>query len=142
MRFWPSRKVPGDEPEHLITGRWGEDLGARHLQHLGMKILGKRVRVGKKDEIDVLARDGETLVFVEVKTRRSECFGRPITAVDRDKQYRLSRAALCYMNKLKHKPPYFRFDVIEVIGEPHNKYPEIRHIPNAFQLSKPFRVTW
>ena len=142
MRFWRSRKEVSDEPEHLVAGRWGEDLGATFLKNGGMKILGKRVHVGKKDEIDVLARDGEILVFVEVKTRRSEDFGRPISAVDRDKQYRLSRAAVRYMEKMKNKPAYFRFDVIEVIGEPGDEEPEIRHIPNAFQLSEPFRVTW
>ena len=127
-------------PLHLITGLWGEAQAAAYLQQHGFRILGKRVRLDARDEIDLLARQDTTLVFVEVKTRRSEEFGRPITAVDRRKRHSLCRAALRYMRKLREPPAAFRFDVVEVIGRPLLCIPLIRHIENAFPLEKRYFV--
>ena len=59
-----------DEPAHLRVGVWGEALAVRFLKKKKYKIIGKRVRVGKHDEIDIIARDGKILVFVEVKYRK------------------------------------------------------------------------
>lgn len=142
--FWQRRPpAPGnEEPDHLTFGRWGESVAEAYLKKHGLKIIGRRVRVGKKDELDLLARDNETLVFVEVKARKNELFGAPASAVDRKKQYNLSRAAVRYMQKLKKKPAYFRFDIVEVIGEIDDPKPVIRHIPQAFSLSKPFKIPW
>ena len=143
--FWKRRSDEADEdPTHIAFGKWGEQVAAAHLKQNGYKIIGTRVRVGKKDEIDLLARDRErdALVFVEVKARKNEHYGRPSDAVNRQKRYHLSRAAVRYLEKLKSKPPYFRFDIVEVIGELEGTEPEIRHIKNAFTLSKPFKVTW
>ena len=144
MRWpWRGRDAgKGREPEHLRTGRWGEREAERYLQALGFRILGRRLRVGRRDELDLLARDKDCLVFVEVKTRRSEDFGRPAAAVDRNKRQALSRAALRYMLKLKRKPDFFRFDVVEVVGHPDEGKPEVTHIRSAFTMSSRYRVPW
>ena len=89
-----------------------------------------------------MARQGDLLVFIEVKTRGSEDFGRPIAAVDRRKQHTLSRAAVRYLVKLK-APVSFRFDVMEVIGrEDDGRAPVVRHIENAFQLDRCYQLPW
>jgi putative endonuclease len=90
------------------------------------------------DELDLIGRQGDTLIFVEVKTRASEDFGRPAAAVNRAKRKKLSRAAIRFLKNHKLRPPYIRFDVVEVVG----KKPEIRHIPNAFQLEGGYRIWW
>lgn len=127
-----------DEAAHLKTGRRGEKQAERFLKKSGYKILGRRVRVGKHDEIDLIVREGETMVFVEVKTRKTERYGRPAAAVNRDKRRTLSRAAVTFLQKRKLRPPFIRFDIVEVIDEPS----EIRHIENAFQLEGNYRVWW
>jgi putative endonuclease len=96
--------------------------------------------VGDRDELDLLARDGDVLVFVEVKTRRGEDFGRPSDAVDRAKRRTMSRAAARYIGKLRRRDLYFRFDVVEVVGEPGDSSPDIRHIENAFPLESRYDV--
>ena len=126
------------EAPHLKTGRRGEKRAEKFLKGKGFKILGRRVRVGKHDEIDLIARDGDTMIFVEVKTRKNETYGRPAAAVSRDKRRKLSRAAVVFLQKRKLTPSYIRFDVIEVIEDPS----EIRHIENAFQLEGGYRVWW
>ena len=132
----------GHEPAHLISGRWGEGQAVRFLKANGYRILGRRVRVGKHDELDVIAGYGEMLVFVEVKTRKNEQYGRPFSSVGKEKRKRLSRAAVRYLKRSKIKPPYIRFDVIEVVGQPDGDSPEIRHIENAFPLDPAFKLWW
>jgi putative endonuclease len=143
MRFpwWPwKRKAPTDD--RASTGLWGEDQAARMLKAKGYRILGSRVRIGRRDELDIVARHGEVLVFVEVKTRNTEDFGRPISSVDRAKRKALSRAALGYLRRLRQKPPYFRFDVVEVVVADPSRDPVIRHIENAFTLNPRYRIPW
>ena len=122
------------------TGLWGEREAKRHLTAKGYKILGKRVRIGLRDEIDLIARIDNTLVFIEVKTRAGEDFGRPFSAVDRAKRFHLARAAVRYLKRLKTQPASFRFDVVEIIGTQNSPDPTVRHIENAFPLPKYFRV--
>ena len=123
------------EPAHLETGKWGERIAVRYLKRVaGFRILGSRVRVGDRDELDIVARDQATLVFVEVKTRRSVRFGRPSDAIDRHKRHTLSRGAVRYIGKLRNPRVYFRFDVVEVIGQPGDPDPLVNHIENAFPL--------
>ena len=123
-------------------GIWGEELAARHLRAKGYRILGRNVRFGPRRELDVVARDPQTntLVFVEVKTRKSEVFGRPITAVNRSKRRAFGRAVVCYLRKLRQRPAHVRFDVVEVVGEPGDTAPTIRHIANAFSLPPGYRL--
>jgi putative endonuclease len=129
------------KPEHLTTGEWGEKLAAVYLKKVGYKILGRRVRVGTRDELDIVARDGKVLVFVEVKTRKSELYGRAISAVDRAKRHTLSRAAVRYIKRLNNPKICFRFDVVEVVGSRKNSEPpEIRHIENAFSLERRYQL--
>jgi putative endonuclease len=121
------------EVRHLETGKWGEKVAAKVLKKKGYKILGRRVHIGTRDELDLIARDGKVLVFVEVKTRASENYGSPISSVDRHKRHTLSRAAVRYIKKLKNPHIYFRFDVVEVVGQMDSgELPVIRHIENAF----------
>ncbi len=115
-------------------GRWGEKEAERFLKGKHYRILGRRVRVGQRDELDLVARHCDTLVFVEVKTRKQEDFGRPAEAVNRAKRHRLSRAAIRYMKRLRSPPKFFRFDIVEVIGSMDRPSPEIRHIENAFPM--------
>lgn len=137
-----SRFFKAAEPAHLKAGRWGESVAEKFIKSAGCKVLGRRVRVGRHDEIDLIVREQETLVFVEVKTRASEAFGRPSSAVGREKRRKLSRAAVTFLKKKKLRPPYIRFDIVEVIGSPEADSPEIRHIKNAFQLEGGYRVWW
>ncbi|MDF7800612.1 YraN family protein [Pontiellaceae bacterium B1224] len=130
------------EPAHLKSGRWGERVAVRFLKSNHWKIVGERVRVGKHDELDIIGADKNALVFVEVKTRKNENYGRPFSAVNKEKRKRLSRAAVTYLKKKKLQPDYIRFDVIEVIGEPDGAAPEIRHIENAFQLDSAYKLWW
>jgi len=134
---WPFQR-PKKEAPHLKVGRWGEKQAERFLKNAGYKILGRRVRVGRHDEIDLIARLNDTMVFVEVKTRKTEKYGRPAAAVNREKRRKLSRAAVTFLQRRKLRPPYIRFDVIEVIEEPF----EIRQIENAFQLEGGYRIWW
>lgn len=139
---WPWRRDRASGPDHLRAGAWGEAQAEKHLRKQGFRILGRRVRVGRKDEIDLIARDGEVLVFVEVKTRRSEAFGRPVEAVRRDKQAHLSRAAMRHLRTLRPRPDHFRFDVVEVVGSPDTGLTDLRHLPDAFPLHPAYRVRW
>ena len=84
-----------------------------------------------------MCRDNDTLVFIEVKTRTREDFGRPLEAVDRAKQKRISRGALAWLRMLENPDILFRFDVVEVFLADEAK-PRVELIKNAFPLSKPY----
>jgi putative endonuclease len=126
--------------DHLETGLWGEAQAERFLRRQGYRILGRRVKIGDRDELDLVCRDGKSLVFVEVKTRGSEHFGRPFDAVDRRKRRALSRAAVGYLRKIRFPPIVFRFDVLEIIGSPDGPDPVVRHIPDAFPLDSRYTL--
>ena len=120
------------------SGDWGERQAETALRRAGFRVIGRNVRPDERDELDLVMRDGDVLVFVEVKTRKDESFGAPAEAVDRRKRHALSRAAVRYLVKLR-RPVCFRFDVVEVIGSPGDD-PEIRHIRNAFTLDRCYQL--
>ncbi len=115
-------------------GRWGEDLATRFLrQQEWMKILWRNFRAPGGGEVDIVCRHGDVLVFVEVKTRTSVEFSRPITAVDQEKQHLIARGALEWLRLLGSTGPVFRFDIVEIVftgGKP----PDIQRVENAFEL--------
>ena len=119
-----------DLPEHLRRGALGEKAARRHLKQAGLKYLTANFR-DRHGEIDLVFRDGEELIFVEVKTRSSEDWTRPADAVDRDKQRRLARTAETYLAKLGYPDIPWRFDIVEVLLTD-GRVREIRHLPNEF----------
>ena len=123
--------------KHLERGAAGETAACRYLRRAGYKILYRNFRGRTGGELDIVCRDGDTLVFVEVKTRGSEEFGRPFEAVRRDQQRRISRGALAWLRMLDNPDILFRFDVVEVIMRDEGK-PRVELIRNAFQLSAPY----
>ncbi len=115
----------------IATGKLGEDVAARHLARGGYEILARNWRCSL-GELDIVARDGDTLVFVEVRTLRSTRFGAPEESVDFTKRQKLSRLAACYLNRygLHHLPA--RFDVAAVTLHPAG--PTVELIRDAFDL--------
>src|SRR2546423_5431237 len=92
---WRSRSS-NSQPRHLRLGTRGENLACRFLKKHGYKILYRNFRGRTGGEIDVVCRDRDTLVFVEVKTRTREDFGRPLDAVNREKRNRIARGGLAW----------------------------------------------
>ena len=131
------RFVGKAKPEHLRRGELGERAAKKFLQRAGLKFLTANFR-SERGETDLIFRDGDCLAFIEVKTRSSEDWTRPAAAVDASRRRRLSQNALDYLRRLKNPPVKIRFDIVEVLlagGEVR----EIRHLPNAFAMAKPFR---
>lgn len=94
-------------------GTTGETIACRELQRRGYAILARRYRT-RFGEIDIIARDGETIAFVEVKMRASEAFGGPAAAVTLAKQRRLGLAALEYLGRSGLENAPCRFDVVAI----------------------------
>jgi putative endonuclease len=121
----------------LRLGARGEHLACRFLRKNGYKILYRNFKGRTGGEIDVVCRERDTLVFVEVKTRTREDFGRPLDAVDRDKRRQISRGGLAWLRLLGDPDILFRFDVVEVIIA-EGAEPRLELLRNAFSLSKPY----
>lgn len=115
------------------TGRLGESLAVEFL-------IGQRYAIVEKNyrrscgEVDIIARDGGTLVFIEVKTRHSTVFGTPFEAVDARKQRQLSRIAQEYLQTHRLSEAPARFDVIAVRLDRDNRPAVIDHMKNAFDF--------
>jgi len=117
------------------TGLKGEEAAARFLTRSGYEILDKNVRT-RAGEIDLVAREGKTLVFVEVKTRRDVVEGDPPQAgVNTRKQNRLGKLASGYLKLKRIRQTPCRFDVVAVIFNDEGAVKAIRHIPNAFSVA-------
>ena len=132
-QLWSQKELP----IHLQRGRLGERAAKRHLLRLGFKFLTANYR-SARGEIDLIFRDDDCLVFVEVKTRSTEAWVRPASAVDARKRRLLSQAALDYLKLLDSPPVKIRFDVVEVLLTD-DAVREVRHLPNTFALSAPYR---
>ena len=120
-----------ETPEHLIHGQIGERAAKKHLQKKGLKFLTANFGLAGRGEIDLIFREEDCLVFVEVKTRSSEEWTRPAAAVDRDKRARIVKMGLVYRLKLPNPRMKYRFDIVEVLLAD-GAIGEVRHLPNAF----------
>ena len=129
--------VGKDQPEHLRRGRLGERAATSHLRRQGLKFLTANFR-SARGEIDLVFREDDCLVFVEVKTRSSENWTRPAAAVNARKRRLLSQTALDYLRRLKNPPVKIRFDIVEVLLAD-GAVREVRHLPNTFALATPYR---
>ncbi len=111
---------------HNELGTWGESLAADYLSRQGYTILERDWKSGHRD-IDIIAQDGDTIVFVEVKTRRNSLFGEPEEAINYKKLQNL-RGAINHYVKYRHLRNNIRLDAITIIGTPDGGEPEINHI--------------
>ncbi len=110
-------------------GKKHEQEAADYLKSLNYKILELNYKILPIGEIDIIAKDKKTFVFVEVKYRKNKLYGTPAEFVTKTKQAKVIKTALCYIKKNGIKAD-FRFDVISICGD------EIEHIPNAFVANR------
>lgn len=116
-------------------GNLGEKIAGEYLKNSGYIILEKNFRI-RGGEIDIICKDKECIVFVEVKTRYSTLYGSPGEAVDLHKQHKISQAAQVYIMKNKLLNCYFRFDVVEIILKDNDEVRSINLVKNAFAFSR------
>ncbi len=114
----------------ILTGKYGEWLARRYLKKKGYRILhwNYKTPIG---EIDIIAKDGNKVVFVEVKTRKNDSFGLPIEAINYRKRKKIVNSALLYMKRLKDSPA-IRFDIISI--HLHDNQKKVEHTIDAFEL--------
>jgi putative endonuclease len=112
-------------------GARGEDVAAKFLQRQGFRILARGIdsRLG---ELDIIAVDGRTVVFVEVKTRASHDAGHPTEAIDQFKRRRMTQAALGYLKANRLLEYSARFDVVAITWPDKSRQPKIEHFKDAF----------
>lgn len=123
--YWKGRNAP------VSLGERGERAAERFLKRLGYKIVARHDR-GRLGELDLVAVDSRTIVFVEVKTRREDEAGSPAEAVDDRKQAKLTRLALAYLKRHGLLEYAARFDVIAITWPDDALQPKIVHYINAF----------
>jgi putative endonuclease len=126
FRSWLSERFPKKS-----LGQRGEDAAARFLKQQGYTVLARSLdsRLG---ELDIVAIDGRTIVFVEVKTRTSDEKGHPTEAIDPRKQQRMTQAALAYLKAQRLLDYPARFDAVAITWPDTARRPTIEHYPNAF----------
>lgn len=133
MALWAKLKFWGKPPTEPVTHRhgWlGEEAAKAALKKKGLKFLTANFST-PRGELDLIFRDGDCLVFVEVKTRGSDGWTRPSRAVDARKETAMRRTAAAYLRLLPDPYVKHRFDIVEVLleqGEPR----EVRHLENCF----------
>jgi putative endonuclease len=116
-------------------GRRAEDLAAAHLEGAGFRIVVRNWR-RPEGELDLVADDGGTCVFVEVRSRTGEDQGHPLETITASKRARVIRAARLYLAETPTPATAFRFDVVAVTFDPEGRAaPELLHIPNAFDVT-------
>lgn len=120
---------------HLATGAFGEKLAVRELRDAGLQILARNYRVEGLGEIDVIALDGCTLCFVEVKTRQMSERSRPGDAIDREKRQRVCRTARHWLARAGIPAALIRFDSVEVrLGKRFWQH-QVLHSPASWEQS-------
>lgn len=120
--------------KNKLLGKYGEDIVSNYISKNGMSIV-KRNYSCKSGEIDIIASQGDTIVFIEVKTRTSEKYGRPSQAVSVSKQRKLIKTALMFMTQKNLFDYSCRFDVVEVNVDKETKSYNITYIKDAFQYT-------
>ena len=120
-------------------GDRGEREAARFLRRRGYKILVRKFRT-RFGEIDLIARDDETIVFVEVKTRSTNQAGHPTEAITPAKQRRLTQLALAFLKRYGLLERRARFDVVSIVWSSESRPPTIEHFPNAFEAVGRFQM--
>ena len=120
-------------------GRQGEAAAAKALRKAGYKVLYRNYRAPHGGEVDLVCRHGETLVFVEVKTRRTQTYGTPAEAVSPQKQELIARGAISWLHLLRNPAIHFRFDIVEVRLSANGRL-EAAIIENAFPLPERYRI--
>lgn len=128
----PLREFPSLTQARLELGRYGEDLAYKRIKRLGYRKIIRNYRC-PLGEVDLIANDGDTLVFIEIKTRRGKPTGYAKEAVDARKQRQLSKVALAYMKSNNCSDAKARFDVIAISIK--EDKPEIEVVKNAFDLA-------
>ena len=121
-------------PLHGTLGERGEQLAERTLRAKGFRIIGRRVRT-VRGELDLVAKQGRTWVFVEVKTRRADELGESLAAVTPQKQRQLTRLALAYLRRRHCLEEPARFDVVGICWPSDQAEPQIQHVVNAFEAT-------
>lgn len=121
--------------ENLSTGKSGEKLAADFLRKSGYKIIATNYR-NRLGEIDIIARDKDTLCFVEVKTRTSDRYGSPKEALSYSKQRHMAKAALFYLKEKGLLEKRARFDLVSITGI--KEKPQFELLQNAFELDREF----
>jgi putative endonuclease len=127
LRAWLAGRFSGTKS----LGDRGEEAAARYLKRQGYRIV-ERGHDSRLGELDIIAVDGRTVVFVEVKTRASSDAGRPADAIDANKQRRMTQSALAYLKSKRLLENAARFDVVAVTWSADAKRPDIEHFQNAF----------
>ena len=127
MRFWRRRRS-------RTLGERGEDLAAKHLKRSGYTILARNVWLGRH-EIDIIAREGDTIAFVEVRTRTADDPVPPEDSIGRTKRQHVRAAAHRYIARYGAEGSYYRFDVVGVTL-PEGGKPQIVLHRDAFQDDK------
>jgi putative endonuclease len=112
-------------------GNYGEQVAADWLRSQGCKVLARNFKGPRRGEVDIVARDGKLLLFIEVKTRREDARIRPLDAVDKPKQALIERGANAWLKRLGTRDLPWRFDVIEVYVED-GKKPRVNQVRDAF----------
>lgn len=121
---------------HIYLGKSGEGIAVNLLKENGYKILVRNYRT-KLGEVDIVARDKDTLCFIEVKTRHSDRFGLPKEAISSSKQRQISKAALLFLKENNLLDKKARFDVVSIIYSQKQR-PRLDLIKNAFELDESF----
>lgn len=124
-QLWPRQYA------HASLGNRGEAAAAHFLEHLGYRILERQMR-GRFGELDLVALDGDVIVFVEVKTRSTTSAGHPTEAITTAKQRKMTQSSLAYLKRRGWLERRARFDVISVLWPNSKSEPAIQHYVNAF----------
>ena len=133
MWRWLNRLWPRSAAVQPLGDR-GENLAAEHLERKGFRIIERQLR-GLFGEIDLVALDSDTVVFIEVKTRATSAAGDPTEAVTLVKQKKITQSALAYLKRRGWLERRSRFDVVSILWNGTGGTPEVKHYPAAFDAT-------